>query len=513
VAGTEPPHPLQAVGEKLDEVVGGPARVHVVLVLACVLALNTADQATVGAAGTQLEHGLGISNTALGVLAAVSPLMGAFGAFPCGALVDRGRRTTILAIAVLVWSAAMLVSALAVSFTMLLLTRLALGFIVAIAAPAVASLTGDFFPAGERGRIYGFVLAGELGGAALGFLITGELAGVAGWRWAFGVLALPGIALSLWIARTLPEPARGGQSRLESGETEITAAEDVDEDTEPLDDTPERSDELAGEVVRRQRVRPRRDRVLRQDPSTLSPWQTVRYVLSIPTNVPLILASSLGYFFLEGLETFAVIFIERRYGIAHGIATLLLAVIVVLAIAGAVLGGRLADRLLVRGRIAGRIIVPALAYCVAAIALAPAFALHALGLGLIFYFIGALAVAAPNPPLNAARLDIMPAALWGRAEGVRAVLQNLAMGLAPFLFGLLSNQLGKSGASGHATGFGAGASGVGLRDTFLIMLTSLLMAGLLMFAARRRYPRDVATALASESALRKQRTAQAGPAS
>ena len=45
------PHPLRAVEEKMEEVVGGPARVHVVLVLACVLALNTADQATVGAAG------------------------------------------------------------------------------------------------------------------------------------------------------------------------------------------------------------------------------------------------------------------------------------------------------------------------------------------------------------------------------------------------------------------------------------------------------------------------------
>ena len=505
------PHPLQAAEGKLEEVVGGPARVHVVLVLACVLGLNTADQATVGAAGSQLEHGLGIGNTALGILAAVSPLMGAVGAFPCGALVDRGRRTTILAIAVLVWSAAMLVSAFAVSFAMLLLTRLALGLIVAIAAPAVASLTGDFFPAEERGRIYGFVLAGELIGAAFGFVITGELAGLASWRWAFGVLALPGIALSVWIARTLPEPARGGQSRLESGETEITAAEDVADADGRAETRPERDDELAAEAVHRHRIRARRDRVLRRDPATLSPWQTVRYVLSIPTNVPLVIASSLGYFFLEGLETFAVIFLERRYGIAHGVATLLLAVIVILAVAGAVLGGRVADRLVANGRIAGRIIVAAVAYVTAAVALAPAFALHALGTALVFYFIGALAIAAPNPPLNAARLDIMPAALWGRAEGVRAVVQNLAMGLAPFLFGLVSDQLAKGSGGGHATGFGAGASGTGLRDTFLIMLVPLLAAGLLMFVARRRYPRDVATALASETALRKRRDTSPDP--
>jgi MFS family permease len=438
--------------------------------------------------------------------------MGAVGAFPAGVLVDRGRRTRILAGAVLLWSAAMLVSAFAVSFAMLLVTRIALGLIVAVGAPAVASLIGDFFPADERGRIYGFVLAGELLGAAFGFVITGELAGLAGWRWALGALAVPGIALSVWIARTLPEPARGGQSRLETGETEIIAAEDVGDTFDDAEEaTPERTDELAGEAVRRQNVLARRDRVLRRDPATLSSWQTVRYVLSVPTNVPLIIASSLGYFFLEGLETFAVIFLERRYGIAHDLATLLLAVLVIVAIAGAILGGRLGDRLVTNGHIAGRITVAAIAYGVAAVALAPAFALHALAIAIIFYLIGGLAIAAPNPPINAARLDIMPAALWGRAEGVRSVVQNLAMGLAPFLFGLVSDRLATGSSSGQSTGFGANGSGTGLRDTFLIMLAPLLVAAALMLVARRRYPRDVATALASETVLRERRSAPSDP--
>jgi sugar phosphate permease len=253
------------------------------------------------------------------------------------------------------------------------------------------------------------------------------------------------------------------------------------------------------EAVRSQNVRARRDRVLRADPATLSSWQTIRYVLSIPTNIPLIIASSLGYFFLEGLETFAVIFLQRRYGIAHGLATLLLAALVVLAISGAVLGGRIADRLVSGGRIAGRIVVAAIAYVIASLAL-------------VFYLIGGFMIAAPNPPLNAARLDIMPSALWGRAEGIRTVLQNLAQGAAPFLFGFISDRLARGGSGGQATGFGAGASAGGLRDTFLIMLVPLLAAGLLMLSARRRYPRDVATAIASEGVLRRARAAAGGQA-
>jgi MFS family permease len=40
----------------------------------------------------------------------------------------------------------------------LLVTRLALGAVTAPASPAIASLTGDHFPARERGRGYAYIL-------------------------------------------------------------------------------------------------------------------------------------------------------------------------------------------------------------------------------------------------------------------------------------------------------------------------------------------------------------------
>ena len=51
---------------------------------------------------------------------------------------------------------------------------------------------------------------------------------------------------------------------------------------------------------------------------------------------------------------------------------------------------------------------------------------------------GAALLSAANPPLDAARLDIMPAGLWGRAESTRTVLRSLAQALAPLVFGGLS---------------------------------------------------------------------------
>ena len=88
-----------------------------------------------------------------------------------------------------------------------------------------------------------------------------------------------------------------------------------------------------------------------------------------------------------------------------------------------------------------------------------------------------------NPTIAASQLDIMPPALWGRAESVRTLLRSLAMALAPLLFGAVSDYV-----------FGGGRSG--LQWTFVLMLLPLGASAWLLFKARRTYPQDVATAAA-----------------
>lgn len=55
----------------------------------------------------------------------------------------------------------------------------------------------------------------------------------------------------------------------------------------------------------------------------------VRYVLSVPTNVVLIISSALGYFFVSGISTFGVVFIRHHYSVGQSVATSLLAVVAV----------------------------------------------------------------------------------------------------------------------------------------------------------------------------------------
>ena len=52
--------------------VGGPARARVITLFGAVLALQSADTATVGAVAPQLEHSLHIGNTDIGLLTSVA---------------------------------------------------------------------------------------------------------------------------------------------------------------------------------------------------------------------------------------------------------------------------------------------------------------------------------------------------------------------------------------------------------------------------------------------------------
>src|SRR5436305_2813400 len=86
-----------------------------------------------------------------------------------------------------------------------------------------------------------------------------------------------------------------------------------------------------------------------------------RYILSIRTNVVLIVSSACGYYFLAGVQTFGVEFTTHQYGIDQALANLLLLVVGGGAVAGVLAGGALGDLLLRRRFLNGRILVSAAA--------------------------------------------------------------------------------------------------------------------------------------------------------
>jgi predicted MFS family arabinose efflux permease len=213
----------------------------------------------------------------------------------------------------------------------------------------------------------------------------------------------------------------------------------------------------------------------------------MRYLLRIPTYRLLVIASALGYFFFAGVRAFGMIFITDQYGLSRGTASMLVFVVGSGAVVGVIAGGRISNWLFARGWLDARVIVPGVALFSAVVLTVPAIWTHSAVLGFAFLTFGSAFLAAANPPLDAARLDIVHARLWGRAEAGRMALRGLLEGIAPILFGWVSGMLGGGSR--------------GLDWTFMIMLVPVLAASSLAIPARRTYPTDVATTDASARAI------------
>lgn len=484
------------------DVAGGPARAKAVFLLGCVLGLSQADLGTIGAIAGNLEKALSLSNTQFGLLAATPALVAGLATVPMGVLVDRSSRVRLLWITMLAWSATEAVSGFSSSFGMLLLTRVGLGAATAAALPGVASLVGDLFPPGERGRIWGLILGGELLGSAFGYIVAGEAAafGPGSWRLAFFVLAIPSIIVALVIRRTFPEPVRGGGSRLECGATDFAVA-DASQASTAVEEQ-EFTQSEAQEQVMQERVRADPGLLLRGDPEQMSIWTTARYILRIRTNVILIVASALGYFYFTGVATFGLVLFEDRYHVAHGPATALITLVGLAGLGGVIAGGRFADHRMRLGDLNSRITVGAWSFLISALLFCAGLLSDTIFVSLPLFMLAGVAFGGRNPPLDAARLDIMHHRLWGRAEAVRTLLRQVTTASAPILFGVIADQFAAPGAAAQngAHGFGANADAHGLELAFLLCLVTVVLGGLLTFAAKRTYAPDVATALASEAA-------------
>lgn len=422
----------------------GGRRAGTIITLACVLALGSADQGALGAAAIPIEHGLSIGNAEIGVLAAVVPAVGLITTLPAGVLTDRIRRTRLLTFALSFSAAAMFVNGAAPTYHLLLVSRVAFGAFTAALAPVVASLIGDYFPAGARGRAYGFVLSGELLGTGFGYVVCGGVAAIISWRWSFWVL-VPLAALLVARTARMPEPERG---------TKLTALVDHPSGTRP-------------------------EQLAVAEPAEHVPIRAaVRYVLGVRSNLILIAASAMLYFFLAALRTFAAVFVRGHYDVGQLVGTMVLPLVGLGAVIGVLVGGKLGDRLMESGRLRGRIALGIAGYALAVVLFLPGFASPVLIVSLPLLFAAAAALGLLNPPLDAARLDVIHHRMWGRSEGVRTIAILAATTMAPLLFGFVSEMIGVQG-------------------TFLLMTGPLAIAALLLTVSLPTYPRDVAAAEAT----------------
>ncbi len=190
----------------------------------------------------------------------------------------------------------------------------------------------------------------------------------------------------------------------------------------------------------------------------------------------MLVASAAGSYYLAGASAFSVVFAVARYDVSTPVADLALLTLGLGGLGGILFGGRLSDSLARRGRGASRLRWSGVGYLLAALFWLPSLLVHSLPSALPFLLLGAVALAATIPALDAVRVDVVAPGLRGRVEAARTVVRVVAEGAAPLVFGLLA------GAQGGPDR--------GLQLAFLLALPGLVAAGLLLWAAARTHDAD-----------------------
>src|SRR5438270_1484240 len=127
-----------------------------------------------------------------------------------GFLSDRFSRWFIVGVCVILWSFATAASGFAATFAALFITRIFVGIGEGGYGPAAPTILADRFPLQMRGRIMAIFCGAIPVGSALGYVLGGLINHHLGWRWAFYLVAVPGILLGLFCFFQTDPRARSG---------------------------------------------------------------------------------------------------------------------------------------------------------------------------------------------------------------------------------------------------------------------------------------------------------------
>jgi MFS transporter, Spinster family, sphingosine-1-phosphate transporter len=173
--------------------------------------LNYLDRYVLSALVPDLERAhMGLTDFRLGTLMTGFLVVYMVFAPVFGVLGDRRSRPRTIAAGVLVWSIATALSGLARNYMHLLAGRAVVGIGEAAYGTISPALLADYFPLKSRGRVFAVFYMAIPVGSALGYIVGGVVDHAYGWRAAFLVAGLPGLALAAWMLR-LPDPPRGVQ--------------------------------------------------------------------------------------------------------------------------------------------------------------------------------------------------------------------------------------------------------------------------------------------------------------
>jgi len=368
---------------------------YVVLLLAGTYMLNTADRGILSILVPPLKREFALSDWQIGLLA--GPLFAfvyAVSSLPFATWSDRGNRRTLIAVTMLIFSAATGLCGAARSFVQLMIGRFLTGAVESATVPAANSLIVDLYPPERRVSAIAIFSAGGSFGATFAALLGGVVAHHYGWRLAFVAMGLPGLILGPLLMLSVREPAR---------------------------------------TLTPTRTGPSRD---------ISMLKVIATIFARPAFAWLCVGNVLLFFRNSGAQAFQTLFLVQAHHLDLQQIGTVTAALGICGLGVTLIVGRLLDGLGTRD-VRWFMFVPMIvAFLAIPFALIQFLAADA-WISLIVGGGGALFILAYAAPLYAAAQMVVPSEMRARAIAIMLLLTNLiGTGLGPPTLGLISDRLG-----------------------------------------------------------------------
>ena len=201
----------------MSETVEPKRRASVVLALLLIAYIfNFLDRQIVGILGPSIQAELHLSNAEFGAIGGTAfALLYAVLGIPLAYLADRTSRSAVVAGSLGVWSAFTALCGAVTGYWTLFLCRLGVGVGEAGGVAPSYALIADYFPPDRRARALAIFSLGVPIGLGGGSFIGGQLAARFGWREAFAILGIAGLALApalRFVVRDVAKPVSASTS-------------------------------------------------------------------------------------------------------------------------------------------------------------------------------------------------------------------------------------------------------------------------------------------------------------
>jgi predicted MFS family arabinose efflux permease len=401
-------------------------------VLLVVYVFNFIDRQIVNILAEPIARDLRLSDTQIGLMTGLAfALFYTVLGIPIARLADRQTtsRPKLIAVALGLWSAMTALCGLAQNFWQLLLARIGVGVGEAGCTPPAHSLISDIVPPEKRASALAFYSLGIPIGTLLGMVIGGTLADRVGWREAFVIVGLPGVALALVVWFLLKDPRRAD----------------------------------AAAIARAQ-----------SQPAALPLGQAVGEIMRSRAFLLLLLAGSTAAFLAYGKVTWTTIFFQRTHDLTPGQVGLWFGLI---NGAGGILGtwggGYLADRFGAKNR-RHVLSAPAIGMALAVPVALLAYQAPSWPLALVLLFVPTVFNTFYYGPTASAAQGLVPLRARAIAAAMLLFVQNLiGLGLGPLFFGMLSDWLQPTYGADSVRYVLYGAAVLGLVPAFFFWRCSL----------------------------------------